>query len=83
MPFACELRAVRRNTHDRNTSALEQDWFRKHSTFEKCMKILELLHRLLDQKLGNFHEERMHSYEKYSVKITTEKKMLSDEPGIA
>ena len=42
--------------------------------FEKCMKILELLHRLLDQKLGNFHEERMHSYKKYSVEITTEKK---------
>ena len=42
--------------------------FRKHSNIEKCLKNLELLSGLLDQKLIDFDEERINSYEKYDVK---------------
>ena len=56
------------NTLDYNT---KQDWFRKHSSIESCVRKLELLNRLLDIDEGtnNF-------YERYDVKIMTEQKFM-------
>ena len=45
-------RAVMRFTSRTESS----DWFRKRSNIEKCLENLELLNRLLDQKLIDFDE---------------------------
>ena len=52
-----------------------QDRFRKHSHIERCLKNLELLVQLLDQKLIDPDEQRKNSYEKYDVTKRTEQKL--------
>ena len=65
-----------------------QDWFRKHSSIEKCLKKLELLNRLLDQKLIDIDDGTNNFYERYDVKIMTEQQFMcyfqeSGKPGIS
>ena len=51
------------------TSAFHRIVLRKHSNIEKCLKNLDLLNRLLDQKWIYSDKERKNCNEKYDVKI--------------
>ena len=53
-----------------------QDWFRKRSNIERCLKNLELLNQPLDQKLIDFDKEKKNFYGKYDVTIMTERNVM-------
>ena len=55
---------------------------------ERCLKNIELIRRLLDQKKIDFNEERKNSFEQYDVKIMNEQNLRSimkesDRPGVS
>ena len=53
-----------------------QDWFRKRSNVERRFKNFELLNEPLAQTLIDFDKAEQHLYEKYDVKIMTERNWM-------